>query len=150
MKRESVKLPSAPTLAHFTRAAGKSSALDNLARILAGGLVRGSSRMLLGGQRGVCLFDAPADELAHLLTRENRRRYEPFGVAVDKRYAFSQGARPVIYMPTAEAADILDDWNNVKPPPRPELKAVTLEGATTALLILAFRAGPTGGISAAG
>jgi hypothetical protein len=107
MKRESVKLPSAPTLAHFTRAAGKSSALDNLARILAGGLVRGSSRMLLGGQRGVCLFDAPADELAHLLTRENRRRYEPFGVAVDKRYAFSMGARPVIYMPSAEAAGIL-------------------------------------------
>ena len=48
-------------------------------------------------------------ELGHLLTPRNRRRYEPFGVAVDKRYAFSMGARPVIYMPSAEAAAILDE-----------------------------------------
>ena len=34
------------------------------------------------------------------------------------------------------AADILEDWSAVKPPPAPELKPVTLEGATTALLIL--------------
>jgi len=36
----------------------------------------------------------------------------------------------------ASAADILDDWANVKPPPPPELKAVTLDGATTAILIM--------------
>jgi nicotinamidase-related amidase len=34
------------------------------------------------------------------------------------------------------AADILDDWSAVKPPPAPELKPVTLDGTTTALLIL--------------
>jgi nicotinamidase-related amidase len=34
------------------------------------------------------------------------------------------------------AADILDDWSAVQPPPQPELKAVTLDGSTTALLIL--------------
>jgi len=34
------------------------------------------------------------------------------------------------------AADILDDWDTAKAPPKPELKAVTLEGSTTALLIL--------------
>ena len=34
------------------------------------------------------------------------------------------------------AADILDDWDTAKAPPKPELKAVTLEGPTTALLIL--------------
>src|SRR4029453_9464732 len=33
-------------------------------------------------------------------------------------------------------ADILSDWTSVKPPPPPELKPVTLEGKTTALLIL--------------
>jgi hypothetical protein len=109
MKRESPKLPSAPTLAHFTRASGKTSALDNLFWILEDSMVRGSARMLLGGQRGVCLFDAPLHELGHLLTPQNRRRYEPFGVAIDKRYAFSMGARPVIYMPNAEAASILDE-----------------------------------------
>ena len=34
------------------------------------------------------------------------------------------------------SADILDDWAAVKPPPAPELKSVTLDGQTTALLIL--------------
>jgi nicotinamidase-related amidase len=34
------------------------------------------------------------------------------------------------------AADILDDWATVKAPPPPELKPVTLDGSTTALLIL--------------
>jgi nicotinamidase-related amidase len=37
---------------------------------------------------------------------------------------------------SSSGADILDDWDAVKPPPRPELKPVTLEGSTTALLIL--------------
>jgi hypothetical protein len=108
MKRDHLKIPSAPTLAHFTRASGKLSALDNLVRILNANAVRGASRMLQGGRRGVCLFDAPLLELGHLLTQRNRRRYEPFGVAVDKRYAFAMGARPVIYMPSAEAAGILE------------------------------------------
>jgi len=111
MKRDHLKfgkLPSAPMLAHFTRASGKSSALDNLLWILDDRRIRGSSRMMPTGVRGVCLFDAPPQELAHLLTPQNRRRYEPFGVAIDKRYAFSMGARPVIYMPAAEAATILD------------------------------------------
>lgn len=34
------------------------------------------------------------------------------------------------------AADIIAEWSTVKAPPAPELKAVTLEGNTTALLIL--------------
>src|SRR5665213_4567889 len=34
------------------------------------------------------------------------------------------------------SADILDDWAAVKPPPAPELKSITLDGKTTALLIL--------------
>jgi nicotinamidase-related amidase len=36
----------------------------------------------------------------------------------------------------ASAGDILDEWANVKLPPPPELKPVTLQGPTTALLIL--------------
>src|SRR5262244_3993385 len=36
----------------------------------------------------------------------------------------------------ASAADILDDWAKVQPPPPPELKPLTLDGATTAFLIL--------------
>ena len=37
---------------------------------------------------------------------------------------------------TSVGADILDDWSAVRPPPLPELKAVTLDSSTTALLIL--------------
>lgn len=36
----------------------------------------------------------------------------------------------------SSSADILDDWAAVKPPPPPELKSATLEGSTTALLVL--------------
>lgn len=107
MKRDALRLPSAPMLAHFTRASAKSSALDNLVGILEQRAVRGAARMVLGKRPAVCLFDAPLTELSTLLGARNRRRYQPFGIAVDKRYAFSQGARPVIYMPLAEAAAIL-------------------------------------------
>ena len=42
----------------------------------------------------------------------------------------------IAFAVSSSAADILDDWAAVKPPPVPELKPVTLEGSTTALLIL--------------
>src|ERR1700704_5585648 len=40
----------------------------------------------------------------------------------------------------ARAADVLADWVNVTLPPPPELKPVTLDGKTTALLILDIQA----------
>jgi nicotinamidase-related amidase len=46
------------------------------------------------------------------------------------------GAFLIAFAASSSAADVLDDWATVKPPPRPELKAVTLEGSTTALLLL--------------
>src|ERR1700681_2106733 len=46
------------------------------------------------------------------------------------------GALIIAFAASTSAADILDDWAAVKPPPLPELKPVTLEGSTTALLIL--------------
>ncbi len=36
---------------------------------------------------------------------------------------------------TWASADIIDEWDKVVPPPVPELKAVTLNGATTAVII---------------
>ena len=45
---------------------------------------------------------------------------------------------------SATAGDILDDWDGVKPPPKPELKAVTLDPSTTALLILDMQKGNCG------
>ncbi len=107
MKRARLRIPSAPMLAHFTRASAKASAMDNLVAILSDRAVRGATRMVRGGRPAVCMFDAPLNELSHLLGAGNRRRYQPFGIAVDKRYAFAMGARPVIYLPVDEAAAIL-------------------------------------------
>jgi nicotinamidase-related amidase len=42
---------------------------------------------------------------------------------------------------SAQAADIIDDWANVKAPPPPALKPVTVDPKTTALLLLDFLPG---------
>jgi hypothetical protein len=101
-----------PMLTHFTRAAGTKSAIDNLDAILRDGVIRGATRLIRSRRPVVCLFDATVAELGRLLVRSNRRRYEPFGVALDKRYAFGLGARPVLYMPWREAQQILaeEEW----------------------------------------
>jgi nicotinamidase-related amidase len=46
------------------------------------------------------------------------------------------GALILAFAASFAATDILEDWDAVKPPPKPEVKAVTLEPSTTALLIL--------------
>jgi nicotinamidase-related amidase len=46
------------------------------------------------------------------------------------------GALTLLCAASPLAADILDDWDTAKAPPKPELKPVTLDGSTTALLIL--------------
>lgn len=102
-----IRLPPAAMLTHFTRASRAESALDNLVAILRDGTIRASTRMVRGGRAVVCLFDAPIRELRVLLDRRNRRRYQPFGIAIEKRYAFRMGARPVIYMPWGEAEGLL-------------------------------------------
>lgn len=42
----------------------------------------------------------------------------------------------IAFAASSYANDILDDWANAKTPPPPELKPVTVDGSTTALLIL--------------
>ena len=106
MKRRA-NIPAAAMLTHFTRASRGATALDNLVEILGAGAIRGGSRMVRGRIPAVCMFDVPIAELRTILDRRNRRRYEPFGIAVDKRYAFKMGARPVIYLPWREAEKIL-------------------------------------------
>jgi hypothetical protein len=94
-------------LTHFTRAARTSSALDNLVSILSDGVIHGGRRMVRGGKAAVCMFDIALPDLRSLLARENRRRYEPFGIAVDRSYAFKLGARPVVYLPWHEARSVI-------------------------------------------
>src|ERR1700674_4084387 len=50
--------------------------------------------------------------------------------------AVAAGVLLIAFAASSSAADVLDDWATVKLPPKPELKPVTLEGSTTALLIL--------------
>lgn len=52
------------------------------------------------------------------------------------RIASTAAASLLFFSAMPLSADILDDWSAVKPPPPPELKSVTLDGSTTALLIL--------------
>jgi hypothetical protein len=103
MKRASAIIKQGEFLAHFTRASARESALDNLISILDARAIAPSLRMVRGKTPVVSLFDAPLSELRGVLVRANRRRYEPFGIAIDKRYAFGMGARPVIYLPWNEA-----------------------------------------------
>jgi hypothetical protein len=108
MKRDWSRPPAGvPMLTHFTRASAAASAFDNLVTILREGKVRAGTRMVRGSRPVVCLCDAPIGELRQLLVRANRRRYEPFGLALERRYAFRMGARPVLYMPAADAERII-------------------------------------------
>ncbi len=50
--------------------------------------------------------------------------------------AIAAAALVIAFAASSAAADILDDWDSAKAPPKPELKPVTVEGSTTALLIL--------------
>ncbi len=109
MTEKPVLVPSGSMLTHFTRRSVQGDAMDNLEAILRSRIIKGSSRMVRTTRCVVCLFDAQWSELNRLLVPANRRRYEPFGIAVDKRYAFSMGARPVIYMPWPEACQMLDE-----------------------------------------
>ena len=94
-------------LTHFTRTSATASAFDNLAAILRDGRIRGGTRMVRGGFPVVCLCDTPIADLRQLLVRANRRRYEPFGLALERHYVYRLGARPVFYMSNAEAERII-------------------------------------------
>jgi nicotinamidase-related amidase len=55
-----------------------------------------------------------------------------------KRNLFAVVAALAIFAMPAHAANIIDEWANVKAPPPPELKPVTVDPKTTALLLLDF------------
>ncbi|MHB8382935.1 MAG: hypothetical protein ACYDC3_11445 [Candidatus Binataceae bacterium] len=107
MKRGGRDLKTAVMLTHFTRASKTTTAIDNLIAILEDKTIRGGRRMVRGGASAVCLFDAALSDLRTILVRRNRRRYQPYGIAIDRGYAFARGARPVIYLPWREAKEIV-------------------------------------------
>ena len=52
--------------------------------------------------------------------------------------AFAALAASLAYASPSSAQTVIDEWPNIKAPPAPELKAFTVDPATTALLMLDF------------
>jgi hypothetical protein len=101
-----------PYLIHLTRGTEREdrySALDNLISILKTGVIRGSSAskgFIIGPREATCFMDVPFIALKYVCKEWNRSRYEPYGVVVSKRFAYEQGARPVLYLSKKERADL--------------------------------------------
>ncbi|WP_310622394.1 hypothetical protein [Flexibacterium corallicola] len=101
-----------PYLLHLTKNTNKDddySAFDNLISILKTGVIWGSSRkkgFVKGSRKATCFMDVPFSSLKYVLTPENtdpsKPRYEPYGVAITKKYAYKNGVRPVLYLSDEE------------------------------------------------
>lgn len=117
-------------LFHFTRSPGEgfvtwrspfggetsmpSSAFAVLKKILTEGKLQATSTWTYG-QNCVCFTEAPITEFNAIFplvviaaSKQERPRYEPYGVAVSKKWLFQQGGRPVIY-DSPDALSILSE-----------------------------------------
>lgn len=79
------------------------SAYNILRKILHEGKLQGTSTWT-NGEDCVCFTEAPIQEFNSIFSlvsiaasKEERPRYEPYGIAVSKQWLFKQGGRPVIY-----------------------------------------------------
>ena len=101
-----------PYLIHFTKNSKRAdgyTAFGNLCNILETGRIWGSNTskgFIKGPNKAVCFMDVPFMSLKYIFTEDNtkrdRPRYEPYGVLVSKQYAYSNGARPVLYLSDRE------------------------------------------------
>lgn len=80
-----------------------SSAYAVLRKILFEGELKGTSKWTYG-ENCVCFTEAPIVEFNSIFSlveiassKRERPRYEPYGIAVSKKWLFGQGGRPVIY-----------------------------------------------------
>lgn len=80
-----------------------SSTFAVLRKILSEGELKGTSNWTYG-QKCVCFSEAPIVEfnsifslVAIAASKQERPRYEPYGIAVSKKWLFETGGRPVIY-----------------------------------------------------
>lgn len=106
-----------PYLIHLTKntkAEDEYSAYDNLVNILKEGEIWGSNNTgyIKGkGNTATCFMDIPFTSLKYVLNEENSSpenpRYEPYGIFVEKNYAYKHGVRPVLYL----SDDEIDDLN---------------------------------------
>ncbi len=103
-----------PFLLHFTKnteSENDYTAFDNLCNILEKGEIWGSDSnkgFIKGPNTASCFMDVPFMSLKYVFTEDNtkhdRPRYEPYGILVTKKYAYSKGARPVLYLSNNETS----------------------------------------------
>ena len=101
-----------PYLVHLTKNTtdkNNYSAYENLVKILKDGEIWGSAPkkgLIKGKRKAACFMDVPFASLKYVLTPENtdpkNPRYEPYGIAVTKKYAYRNGCRPVLYLSNEE------------------------------------------------
>ncbi|MGD0572579.1 MAG: hypothetical protein ABSB11_06120 [Sedimentisphaerales bacterium] len=79
------------------------SASDVLWEILFEGKLKGTANWTYG-EKCICFTEAPIQEFNSIFSliriaasKQERPRYEPYGIAVSKKWLFEQGGRPVIY-----------------------------------------------------
>ncbi|WP_315730328.1 MULTISPECIES: hypothetical protein [unclassified Bradyrhizobium] len=101
-----------PYLIHLTKntkAGDGYSAYDNLVSILRTGEIFGSDPrrgLIKGNDEAACFMDVPFASLKYVLTPANvdpqKPRYEPYGIAITKEFAYNHGCRPVLYLSNDE------------------------------------------------
>lgn len=105
---------------HLTGNRGGVSALDALISILREQRIRASGYQgfVKGGGAATCFTEMPLAAVSQLAeqSRFTKHPYECYGVAIHKSHAFSRGARPVIYLPDAEAGWLPNNekWRHVR------------------------------------
>ena len=98
----------------------EASAFEIVKEILAAGKIKAGHGYVKGLQPVACFSEIPFSALHGFAARPTaqipRPRYEFYGIAISKQSGFSLGARPVIYLPDAEAGWIPFDqkWRHVR------------------------------------
>ncbi len=70
----------------------------------------GEKGFIKGPTPACCLMDVPFSSLKYVLNRSEKDRaaakYEPYGVFIQKQYAYKRGCRPVLYLSNSEMEDL--------------------------------------------
>jgi len=110
-----------PYLIHLTRSTKDDddfSAFDNLVNIIETGSVWATQTYIKGRCKAACFMDVPFIALKYICNKGNKERYQPYGVFVTKKYAYNQGARPVLYLSDKEIRRLKlpadEQWRAVK------------------------------------
>lgn len=89
-------------LVHWTKGDDYEEAFRSLLSICLDGAIKGGDRGVFGGGKCVCFTEAPASKFHG----EVIGHFKPFGIQIQKRWAFECGARPVIYQPREDLAKL--------------------------------------------